>query len=507
MQSFGQQCGQQCGQPPGQPLGQPLGKQLRDFIIFMIFAVTRSLSGNMLPWQGFLRTSEELLLMSPESRRYLFEKMAEQRSNLTPRQRRKLLQSGPRGVLYARLLGKQSLRYPQMKIPVHLLRHLMTMGIPRISITPIEQPKKPYIQGWQLTGSVYLHPSSGYICNNGWSQCYASIEAIRTDPRQQLIALIDSDGKVWIGKIDCPKNLFRLNHDPKSKENERATTCAFHPSGRYIAVGVKGYVLIYEISQILQSKLLKKIRFYEDTWGYSTCPPQFSADELEWDSTGTFFTAISSRNSQNLARIFLVNPINFDVKGEMKHSYLFSIANSMAKGYFPPLCSCISPDGNLVATGYEDGAFMLRKIERTVGGFSLNLLKVTNELLPPDHSIKKIVPHRCEPLVFAVETTSRWSTSVHLLKANPDGSVMIIATIPNAKSPYFYKNWLIVSSGNRFLFHQMNSDNIPFLVTEFQAQGPVRSFHVVTTGNDPIKLLYSHMCGGSKLHMAEIMLD
>lgn len=495
------------GQPHGQPHGQ-LPLQIFYFIELMLLAASLP-SGNMLQRQGFLKTGEELLHMSQESRRCLLQNLAEQRANLTSKQRQKLIQSRLRAVLVARFLGRQSWQHAGMtlQIRVDILRHLMTAGIPRIRITPISIPRKqPTISYWHLpgpSGSVIYDPS-GYICDGSWSQYSASIEAITTHPRQPLIALIGSDGKVWIGKLDDPKQLFHLIHDPKPIEKLlccRVKTCAFHPSRDYIAVAITGFVIIYKIETSLQVTLVSKIRFHEDPIYFCTCPPQFSACELQWHPSGSFFTAISDRG---LSKSFLLDPVTFNCKGESRYAYLYSFP----AGHVPPSCSCFSENGSVAVTGYADGTIMIQFVEKNSDGISFRCLKIINKRLP-GHSIKKIVPHPCYPSIFAIATTSSsgWNYSVHLLKISPDGSIKILETIQNARNPCFYEKWFLVSSGNRILFHhQMNGDKIPVLMTEFHAQGTIGPF-ILTSANGKVRVYCSRGCGGSELHMVEITLQ
>jgi hypothetical protein len=184
----------------------------------------------------------------------------------------------------------------------------------------------------------------------------------------------------------------------------------------------------------------------------------------------------------------------------------YAYLSSFFDGHVPPSCSCFSENGGVAATGYANGTIMIQFVEKKRDGIYFRFLKISEKLLP-GHFIKKIVPHPRDPLIFAIATTSMSGrhNSVHLLKISPDGSITIIGTIKNARNPCFYEKWFLVSSENRILFHQMNSDNMPVLMTEFQAQGTIGPF-ILTTVNGKVRIHYSHMCGGSKLHMAEIML-
>jgi WD40 repeat protein len=312
-----------------------------------------------------------------------------------------------------------------------------------------------------------------------------------------------SDGKVWIGDRD---NLFRLIHSPKN-DDENATAIAFHPDEPLIAVAVNAHVIVYKISPSLKPELHLKVSFYES--GYFCPRPKFSADKLDWNPTGTFLTAISAGN---LSMCFYLKPDTNEVIGGFNGGMKYAELSSFQKGDIPPSCACFSSDGKLAVTGYPNGTIMTKTVEKTADGFSLNCLKILENVSPGQ--IVKIVPHPHDPLVFAIEVEARWSqTSVLIVLVSHDGSVTITATIPDAKSPHFHKDWLLVLSRNKLMVHQINRSNIPCLVTEFHLRNSgtfsqdIGAFFVETTPNGEVILYYSLRCGGSKLHMAKISLE
>ena len=496
-------------QSRGQLPGQPPGQELRDFFNLMLLAVTQALSGTMLRREGFLRTGEELLPipMSQETKRSLLRKLAEQHANLSSKQRLAIMNSRIRELLLARLVGKQSWQHSQMKLPLGVIRRLMTKCIPRIMITPISMPEKPVIYSWQLQGSVVYDPS-GYVYDdrNGLSSYYPQIRVITSHSKHPLIALMHSDGKVWIGKIGDRDNLFRLIHSPE-KEDKKATAIEFHPFSNFIAVAILAQIIVYEISPDLKPKLHFTVSFYES--GYFCPKPKISADKLDWNPNGTFLTAISR---DNLSMCFYLKPdtieVIFGFNGGTKYAELRSFREDIS-----PDCSCFSKDGKLVMTSYPGGTLMVRSAVHTVGkGLSLSCLKILENFFPG--KIVSIVPYPHDPSVFAIQVTAEWSqTSVLIVLVSHDGSVTITATIPDAKSPHFHEDWLLVSSRNKILFHHMNRCNIPCLVTEFHLQGngtmrgvEIDAFCVKPTPNG-VMLYYSNNFGGSKLHMAKIMLQ
>ena len=474
------------------------------FILWLIFAAQQS--GNMLQQQGLLRTGEEIICMSQESKRSFLQKFADQQSKLTPKQRRKLIQNRFRAFLWAKLLGKQSWQSCRTRVPPDVLRHLMTKWNLMLRISPIRMPEGPVKPVWMLSGFVY--DPSGYVYDdrNRWSSYHHHIKAITSHSTQPLVALMHSDGKVWIGKVGDPDNLFRLIHSPKNQD-ENATAIAFHPVEPLIAVAVKALIMVYKISPSLNPELHFAVSFYES--GYFCPKSKFSADKLDWNPTGTFLTAISQ---QNLSMCYFIDPIKNQVicgfnGGTPNYAALRSFREDIS-----PDCSCFSVDGKLEVTGYPNGTLMVRSAVHTAEkGLTLTNLKISENVLPG--KIVDIVPNPHDPLVFAIEVKAGWSSSsVSIVSVDHDGSVTIIATIPDAKSPHFHEDWLLVSSGNRILFHHMNRCNIPCLVTEFHLpkNGTMRveldAFCVKTAPNGKVMLYYAHDWKSS-LSTAEIALS
>jgi hypothetical protein len=467
------------------------------FILFMILAAHQS--GKMLQRQYLLNANAESWSLSATSIQQLMKNLADQSANLTLEQRRKLINIRLHAFLVARLLGKQSWQDATMRIPVKVLHHLMTTCIPRIRIAPFSMPEKPVKPAWQLTGTV-VYDSSGYICRGEWSPYHWSIKAITSQCNQHLIALMDSNGLVWIGNADYSEKLFHLLHFPKTND-ENATAVAIHPFENIIAVAIRGYVIMYRFSQFLKPEFLLRVLFHENPGSFCPSPPQFSANELGWNQDGTFLTAMSGKN---LSKCYFFNLDPFKVKYDTVNAVLRSFREDIS-----PSCSCFSLDGKLTVTGYHNGTLMTRSFVNTEKGPSLVCLKIIRDFVP-NNSIENIVPNPYNSLVFAIEAKTRFYTCVLIVCVSHDGSVTITATIPDAKSPHFHKDWLLVSSRNKILFYKMNRCNIPCLVTEFHLKNSgsflhdIGTFFVKTSPNGKDILYYTSRCGGSKLHMAEI---
>ena len=486
---------QRYSQQPAKPLPPPL--QNCKFLEMMVLA--QIISGNM----PFLR--KNLLYMSEKSKSTVLQTYAD--ANLTPGQILILKNLRFHAFLWAKLLGKQSWQYSQKMVPPHVLRHLMTKCIPRIRIAPIIMLKEPVQLAWQLTGSFFYDPS-GYIHNGRsvWSRYHHPITAITSHSTQPLVALMHSDGKVWIGKVGDRDNLFRLIHSPtKEDEKATATAIAFHPVEPLIAVAVEARIMVYKISPSLKPELHFTVSFYES--GYFCPKPKYSADKLGWNPTGTFLTAISSGK---LSMSYSLKSDTYEVIGGFNGWTKYANLRSFDQQDMSPSCSCFS--GDKLVTGYTDGTLMVRTTEKTPDTrVTLACLKISDKVLPGQ--IGSIVAHPHNHSVFAIEVKAEWShSSVLIVLVNHDGSVTITATIPDAKSPHFHEDWLLVSSRNKILFHHMNSCNIPCLVTEFHLQpnGTMRvdfdAFCVKTDPNGKVMLYYAHD-GKSSLCTAEIALS
>lgn len=498
---------QRYGQLSAKSPAKPPPEQNCDFIMIMLLAWSQIQSGGMLWSEGILRTGEELLHISQKSKKTLLQTYADQHAVLTTGQVLMLKKFRFCAFLWAKLLGKQSWQPCQMRFRPDVLRNLMKKCIPRIRITSIKMPIYPVTPAWQLTGPVGYYDPSGFIYNgrsHDWSSYHHHIKAITSHSKHPWIALMHSDGNVWIGRIDDPDNFFRVIHSPKN-EDEKATAIAFHPVKPLIAVAVKARIIVYNISPHLKPELHFAVSFYES--GYFCPRPKFSADKLDWNPTGTLLTASSDGN---LSMCWSFDPatskFSNGFNGGTKYAELCSFEKVMS-----PCSSCFSVDGNLAMTTYSDGTFMTRRAVHTAEkGLTLSCLKISDKVLPGQ--IDKIVSHPHDPSVFAIGMSRGLShSSVLIALVNHDGSVKIIATIPDAKSPHFHEDWLLVSSGNKILFHHMNRCNIPYLVTEFQLPDngmmhvEIGAFCVITTPDGKVMLYYS-IGGESKLYKAEIKI-
>ena len=466
-------------------------------IILFLFAVYQSTS--MLQQYGLLKHGENIL--SEELSHHVLQKFAEQQANLTQKQRRMRIIYRFRVFLWTRLLDKQSSQPCQMIKP-HVLHYLMTQRSMCVIPSSI-QALRPH----EINFS-WLHEDSPLYHFN----------QITTHSCKPFIAITDSDGRVWMRKVDDPTNLFVLIHQPDSYESNCATICAFHPFDNYIAVGVPGYVIVYKFSESsshsLSCKMFKIVRFFQEPgfcagrppqYQSSFCimpPPQYPPRVLYWNYDGNSFTAVSSEYG-NISKSIVIDFKNpkADVC-EFSQGYLDAFLDKIA-----PISSCMSPDGKSVAIGYYSGQIFIN-CSTTVSNPLPNSLKKSlkiNSILPGDFcSIRKIDFDPYDPSILAIQVCSTSSNGVHLLKNSPDG-LKILHSFLGTMNFQFYGGMFLLLNGNMITFFRLNGENLPVKLTDFMSKvGRIRSF-CLTTLNDVVNLWYSSH-GDSELHKAELTL-
>jgi hypothetical protein len=363
--------------------------------------------------------------------------------------------------------------------------------------TPMSIGEKAHFTffSWFDPKSVFFHPSGWeYNSRTGWTDSSScGFVHITAHPCKPFIVITGSNGRVWIGKVGDPTNLFLLIHQPNSDDSQCATTCAFHPFENYVAVGVPGNVLIYEISSsslYLSCKLLMNMSFFQNPGYFCTRPPKYAPCEIEWNPTGESLTAVSEEDGK-LSKKFTFSLEPFKVENEMLHGYMCSFN----EGKISPVCSSISSDGTSVATGYSGGRISITHDMN-------NVMKV----LPNVNSIKKIKfdPHNPKILAIKIKMSSMGRNAVHILGISSNGkSIEILHSFPDAISFCFYAGMFILQYGQMITFFRLNGDNFPVKMGEFTSKvGHIQSF-CLTTLKDVITLWYSSHCD-SNLHEAKL---
>jgi len=480
--------------------------------LFEVYQSTR-----MLQQYGILKHGENIL--SEELSHHVLQKFAEQQANLTQKQRRMRIKYRFRVFLWTRLLGKQSSQPCQMIKP-HVLHYLMTKRSMCVIPSSILKKQHEIDFSWLDENYVLYHPSGfEYNSRNGWIHSSCDFKQITTHPCKPFIAITDSDGRVYIGKVDDPTNLFVLIHQLYSDESNCATICAFHPFDNYIAVGVPGYVIVYKFSESsshsLSCKMFKIVRFFQEPGFCARRPrhqlsivlfyidtPKYPPHVLYWNYDGNSFTAVSSEHG-NISKKIVIDFENpkADVC-EFSQGYLDAFLDKIA-----PISSCMSPDGTSVATGYLSGQISINcstTVSNPLPNPLTKDLKI-NSILPADFcSIRNIGFDPCDPSILAIQFCSRSHNGVHLLKISPDG-LKILHSFLGTMNFQFYGGMFLLLNGNMITFFRLNGENLPVKLTDFTSEvGRIRSF-CLTTLNDVVNLWYSSH-SDSKLHKAELTL-
>ncbi len=459
----------------------------------------------MLRNSGLLRNGYEMLSQEQESS----QKNAEQRANLTQKQRQMLITCTFRAFLCVRLFGKQKWQDFQMRWNPLMLHHLMTKR--QMCVIPITIREKPYWTYFSFANpdSVFFHPS-GFKFNSrtGWTESFSGCDNMTTHSCKPLIA-ITSDGIVWIGQNGDSTNLFHVIHVHNGTEENRATTCAFHPWDNFVAVGVSGKVIVYHFSpsssSILefQSKKVLEVSFfqepgYQEPGYFCTLPPKYPPCVIIWNQDGESFVALSGSRG-NLSRKFLLKRFEstFEFKSENRYAYLFPYQ----KEHLAPLCTCMSSDEKFVVTGYSNGKVIIKNVELDPANPDYSkLLRVFHARC----SIEKISYPSCDSSILVALSSSNCCNSVHLLKISPDGlTIDVFYSFPGANDFQFYDGMFLLLDGNIITFFRLNGDNLPVRITQFTSKvGHIKSY-CLTTLNDVVTLWYStHR--DSKLRKAEL---
>jgi len=463
---------------------------LAQFIWLMILAAHQS--GKMLQQPGLLRTGEEFMVMSPESRLSLLRKLAEQ--CVTPNQCRELIKYRLRAFLVARLLGKQSRQHSQMRVPVHVLKYLMMMGIPRqLRITPLicgippQNPRATFTKSdYALGDSV---PGSSF---------HSTIVDIKVHP--QWVVLTDDRGRVWIWRRSDERNIYRLVYTPDSK-NSPAKSCAIHPSKDILFIGIRDYIIVCAIHPSPAIKEITRKRFCDETYTY-TQAPKYSACNMECNASGKILTAIS-RENQGLSKVYAIDPVTSHLECVSGFAHL----NMYPRHSVPPMCSSsFLPNGNTVI-GHSEGHILTGSFG---DGKSFCYKELTRVTSLEEYIFEKVSPSPSNArnvAIMARRDSDYFDLIVQLLWIAPDdGTTEIIETFEGASNIHFHKDLLLVSIERSIRVYVLKSDSKPVKITEFQSQiGQIDSFFVTTDVNGNVTIHYHTY--GKGIHRAVVVLE
>ena len=488
-------------------------------ILLMLFAAYQA--GNMPQLQGLLRYK----LLSPELRRYFLRNLADHCAKITPRQRRELIKRRFRVVVYAKFLGKQSWQDHPIKIPVQLLWHLMTIGIPRqIKLKPIDIPRVRYEDMLKLFGSI---PINSVICDSSGAQWKAgsayqlSIGILTIDritrgivqmtahPTRRFIAMICNHGNVSIGNSDDPNYLMRLIYDAKFIQNARARCFGFHPSDLVIAIGFLGVVRIIRFSKNLDLlENIQSIPFVGLSWFFHSSPVPFPVNMISWHPDGTSLTIISHPNSFGvcLTKAFRLDD-DFKVKSETTN---FAIPPSSSvemeiPSYRGSRCLCFSSCGKFAVTSDENGWIYFWRVTNQGNEITFEILKC--ECVGENWCIKKIKFHPSDKSILAIQMSKMnpaWSSdTLYMAKFSSEKFKIFQIFDLHATNFEFHGDCLLIQGRNQIKLCCLDSCNILVEMTDFRLQiGEFESCLLVTV-NGNIKLCYT-IKGSPQLHTVEV---
>jgi hypothetical protein len=308
-----------------------------------------------------MTTDKKVMFMSPESILYLCQKLEEQHANLTKKQRLMLIQHRFRVVLCARLLGKQIWQHSPMRIQVHVLRHLMTMGIPR---QRFEVSTLPPFRSLEKSAKDKVFASfpeiDRFLTRSGISQDRTTIEYSRPSRHIQIsksgkfVGVIEAqDGSVWIGPNDLTSQFFiPLSISDFFSRQKSATKIEFGCSN-VIAIGYRdGHIEFLQFSEDLKSIVPKSALEYPyspTVWSYGK-NQDFPVSDILWAPSQTNTICVILSNFFSLT--FLLMGPNLEILS--KSHNILSSSDSSPKDQ--PISMCFSPqDPEIFLTGHNDG--------------------------------------------------------------------------------------------------------------------------------------------------------
>jgi hypothetical protein len=488
-------------------------------ILLMLFAAYQA--GNMPQLQGLKRFK----MMSPELRRYFLRNLANDPAKITPMQYMHLKKRRFRVVVYAKFLGKQSWQDHPITIPVQLLWHLMTIGIPRqIKLKPIDIPP---------VRSQYMHqlfsiiPLDSVICDSSGAQWKVgsayqlSIGILTIDritrgivqmtahPTRRFIAMICNHGNVSIGNSDDPNYLMRLIYDAKFIQNARARCFGFHPSDLVIAIGFLGGVNIIRFSENLDFvENIQRIPFVGLLCFFHSSPVTLLVNMINWYPDGTFLTIISHPNSfgVSLTKAFGLDD-DFKVKSETTN---FAIPSSSSVGmeipsYQGSRCLCFSSCGKFAVTSDRYGWIYFWRVTNQGNEITFEILKC--ECVGENWCIKKIKFHPSDNSILAIQMSKMnpsWSSDTLYMAKISSEKFRIFQNFDFPATNFeFHGDCLLIQGRNQIKLCGLNSDNILVEMTDFRLQTGEFESCLLVTVNGNVKLCYT-IKGSPQLHTVEV---
>lgn len=431
------------------------------FIWLMILAANQS--GKMLQRQYLLNGNAESWSLSATSMQQLMKKLADQSANLTLVQRRKLIQYRFHAFLVARLLGKQSWQNHPMRIHVHVLHHLMTMGIPRqrfeVSTLPpfrsLEKSAKDNVFASFPGINRFLTRSGSSQDRIGSIQYSRPSQHIHISKCENFVGLIEAqEGSVWLGPNDLTSQFFvPLSLSDLFSRRKYATKIEFGCSN-VLAIGYRdGHIEFLQFSEDLKSIVPKSTLEYPyspTAWSYGQ-NQDLPVSDILWAPSQTNTICVIMTKFFSLT--FLLMGPNLEILSK-SHNIRSSSDGSPKE---QPISMCFSPqDPEIFLTGHNDGSVAFWRITVVENQIRIEWIRT---LKIQDAPVERLQALSTERGVFV-----SMRKSANLLEA---GSTRKRITLPEVKvwqvsDDFVSVNNMAVFESDAFSF------NGPFLLTTFK---------------------------------------
>ena len=418
----------------------------------LVYATSQT--SGFLASSGLMRPCDKLLDMSGKSEVALCKS-----ANFRRIHRLKLLQRRFLAILLARLF--KSFR----RIPLRLLRQLMTIGIPRHNPWIMELQKPQISCGYLQKLFEDSPPNSVLLSHEGknlnvlsgtsiYSKSSQSIRQMQNHSTLPFIFMVDAIGQVWIGRTDDLSQKMLLIYGDNFDIDDRATTCAFDSRKPILVIGLKGKILFYKFSESLVPMVCRKIIFSSRT---DSRTEKFSVNNIVSHPNRKMYIVVSDCGF--VKTIFLNS--EFEVRSEINISSRLRLCAPKN-----PLisCACFLPDGpngELIVTGDRDGnlSHWSLKILDDRGDRIAIAYQDTKKFFGDGCLISKMNVCPLNPRIIAVHLVCQGFNTVCVVKTSLDGSSpQIIRRFPSGYKTQFYRRFLLIKVRGSIELHLLKDD-------------------------------------------------
>jgi hypothetical protein len=417
-----------------------------DFPIGLVRAP--SLTSRFLTSSGLMSSCDNLLLMSEKSEVALL-----QSANFKRRHWLKLIQRQFLAVLLARFF--KSFR----RIPLRLLRQLMTIGIPRHNPGIMELQKPQISCGYLQKLFEDSPPNSVLLSHEGknlnvlsgtsiYSKSSQSIRQMENHPTLPFIFMVDVIGQVWIGRTDDLSQKMLLIYGDNFDIDDRATTCAFDSRKPILVIGLKGKILFFKFSESLVPMVCRQIVIF------SSRTEKFSVNHIVSHPNRKMYIVVSDCGF--VKTIFLNS--EFEARSEINISSRLQLLAPKN-----PLISCAcflphGPNGESIVTGDRDGNLSHWSL-KILGDRIAIAYQDTKKFFGDGCQISKMNVCPLNPRIIAVHLVCQGFNTVCVVKTSLDGSSpQIIRRFPSGYKTQFYGRFLLIQVHGSIELHLLKDD-------------------------------------------------